>query len=108
MADLNLLDLAKELTVGMIGHAATLADERQQEILAHAALPLPGWTREVKRSCDRTHSVCGGLGVVYEMKHRPRLHLRVYECSCVTYEVVYSPILIPSDRQLQHPAEATV
>ena len=105
MADLSLLDCSLELTVGMIAHAATLADIRMQDILAHAADPLPGWTREVKRSCDRKHVECGGIGVVYGMKRRPLLHLTVHECACVKYELVSSPILIPSDRQL---ADATV
>lgn len=98
---LSLLDCSLELTVGMIAHAATLADMRMQDILARAAEPLPGWTREVKRSCDRKHVECGGLGVIYGMKRKPLLHLTVHECACVRYELVYLPILIPADRQLE-------
>lgn len=103
MAETNLLDLPLELTVGMIAHAATLADERTQDMLAHAPEPLPGWTRDVTRSCDRRHTVCGGLGVIYGLKRKPVLHLTVMECACVQYELVYAPILIPSDRQLAEP-----
>jgi hypothetical protein len=106
MSNLSLLDVSLELTVGMIAHAATLADERYQEIGLNAAPPLPGWTRDIRRSCDRKHVPCGGIGVIYGLKHRPLLHLTVHECSCVKYEVVYAPILIPSDRQLAEPAEA--
>jgi hypothetical protein len=103
---LSLLDCSLELTVGMIAHAATLADERMQEIALHARPPLPGWTRDIRRSCDRKHEPCGGIGVIYGMKHKPVLHLTVTECSCVKYEVVYAPILIPSDRQLTGEDEA--
>ena len=90
----------------MVALAVTLGEERREELMANTAEPLPGWDREVRRSCDRQHAPCQGLGVRYEMKHRPKLFLKVWECECVKYEVVYSPILIPSDRQLAGDYEA--
>ncbi len=94
------------LTAGMVALAVTLGEERKDELMANTSEPMHGWEREVRRSCDRTHAPCQGLGVCYEMKHRPKLHLKIWECVCVKYEVVYSPILIPSDRQLTGEDEA--
>ena len=88
------------LTAGIVSLAVALADERKGEILARSAEPQPGWTRDVLRSCDRQHEECHGFGVRYELHHRPRLALDVYECECTRYELVYRPILVPSERQL--------
>lgn len=88
------------LTAGIVSLAVALGEERKAEILARAALPQEGWERDVRRSCDRNHLECHGFGVCYELHHKPRLRLEVVECACVKYEVVYSPILIPSDRMI--------
>lgn len=91
------------MTAGIVSLAVTLGEERREELLAHSAEPGPGWERYVDRSCDRQHEICSGLGVRYEMKHRPTLRLIVTECECVKYELIYRPLLIPSDRQLGEP-----
>lgn len=89
------------LTAGMVALAITLGEERKEELLARAVVPQEGWEREVRRSCNRDHQECSGLGMRYEMHHRPKLWLEVYECDCVKYELVYRPILIPSANQLE-------
>ena len=106
MANRNPSGWELALTAGMVALAVTLGEERRDEILKRSALPQEGWERQVLRSCDRTHMECQGFGVRYELKHFPKLYLKVWECDCVKYEIVYSPILLASDRQLAGSTEA--